>query len=97
MKKRIWKKVIAITLLGAISVSMLGCSRQTTGSNDTKSEYKYGKIDIPGKDGSLCGAPIYIAYEKGFFAEEGFDVNLISADTENVISAMIMILRSILA
>jgi ABC-type nitrate/sulfonate/bicarbonate transport system substrate-binding protein len=33
-------------------------------------EYKYGKIDIPGKDGALCGAPIYIAYERGFFAEE---------------------------
>ncbi|HEX3038845.1 MAG TPA: ABC transporter substrate-binding protein [Caproiciproducens sp.] len=47
-----------------------------------QTKYKYGKIDIPGKDGSLCGAPIYIAYEKGFFAEEGFDVNLISADTE---------------
>ena len=45
-------------------------------------KYKYGKINIPGKDGSLCAAPIYIAYEKGFFAEEGFDVNLISADTE---------------
>ncbi|MDR1509445.1 MAG: ABC transporter substrate-binding protein, partial [Synergistaceae bacterium] len=45
-------------------------------------EYKYGKIDIPGKDGALCGAPIYIAYEKGFFAEEGFDVTLISASTE---------------
>lgn len=44
--------------------------------------FKYGKIDIPGKDGALCGAPIYIAYEKGFFAEQGFDVNLISADTE---------------
>lgn len=46
------------------------------------SEYQYGKINIPGKDGSLCGAPIYIAYEKGFFAEEGFDVSLISADFE---------------
>jgi len=45
-------------------------------------EYKYGKIDIPGKDGALCGAPIYIAYEKGFFAEEGFDVTLISANAE---------------
>ncbi len=45
-------------------------------------KYQYGKINIPGKDGSLCAAPIYIAYEKGFFAEEGFDVNLISADTE---------------
>lgn len=55
--------------------------------SDAKAEnadgkYKYGKIDIPGKDGSLCGAPIYIAYEKGFFAEEGFDVSLISADFE---------------
>ncbi len=45
-------------------------------------EFKYGKIDIPGKDGALCGAPIYIAFEKGFFAEEGFDVTLISANAE---------------
>jgi NitT/TauT family transport system substrate-binding protein len=44
--------------------------------------FKYGKIDIPGKDGALCGAPIYIAYEQGFFAEEGFDVTLISANAE---------------
>ena len=45
-------------------------------------EYKYGKIDIPGKDGALCGAPIYVAYERGFLAEEGFAVTLISASTE---------------
>jgi NitT/TauT family transport system substrate-binding protein len=49
---------------------------------EASGEFKYGKIDIPGKDGALCAAPIYIAYENGYYAEEGFDVNLISADTE---------------
>lgn len=84
----------AAALILAVSISLTACNSTaantagTTGSQSQKStqgtstKYKYGKIDIPGKDGSLCGAPIYIAYEKGFFAEEGFDVNLISADTE---------------
>ena len=57
-------------------------SQAASGTPAAKTEYKYGKIDLLGKDGALCGAPIYIAYDKGFFAEEGFDVTLISADTE---------------
>jgi NitT/TauT family transport system substrate-binding protein len=52
------------------------------GTAEQSNDFKYGKIDIPGKDGALCGAPIYIAYENGYFAEQGFDVNLISADFE---------------
>ena len=42
----------------------------------------YGKFDIPGKNGSLCNAPAYIAYDQGFFKEEGFDINLVTADFE---------------
>lgn len=89
-------KMRAAVLAAIVGIILTGCgnTQSTTGTGngaDTKNvsktestdgEYKYGKIDIPGKDGSLCGAPIYIAYEKGFFAEEGFDVSLISADFE---------------
>jgi len=91
-----FRKIIGIIAVISILASLLaacgsktedaGQSSKTLGSTDAGSkndnEYKYGKIDIPGKDGSLCGAPIYIAYEKGFFKEQGFDVNLISADFE---------------
>ncbi len=66
---------------GSAQSAQASQSAASASAQGTK-QYKYGKINIPGKDGSLCGAPIYIAYEKGFFAEEGFDVNLISADTE---------------
>lgn len=85
-----FRKLIGTVALFSVFISLLsGCGPKNTGGSQgsgkagtSSTEYKYGKIDIPGKDGSLCGAPIYIAYEKGFFKEQGFDVNLISADTE---------------
>jgi NitT/TauT family transport system substrate-binding protein len=34
------------------------------------------------KSTSLCGIPTLVAYENGYFAEEGYDVELITADSE---------------
>ena len=88
MKKRvkILSFVLSAVLLASCSVSESKSDSSkadsTASASNSKSDYKYGKIDIPGKDGALCGAPIYIAYENGYFADEGFDVNLISTDFE---------------
>jgi NitT/TauT family transport system substrate-binding protein len=71
------KIIIAAVFLFTACLAFAGAQKETGDGT-----YKYGKINLPGKDGALCGAPIYIAKEKGFFAEEGFDVTLISADTE---------------
>ncbi|MDR0916177.1 MAG: ABC transporter substrate-binding protein [Oscillospiraceae bacterium] len=85
----------AVALIIALSAVLTSCGKTgdtttsptptptaPTSDNANDTGYKYGKIQINGKSGALCGAPVYIAFEKGFFAEAGFDVELISADTE---------------
>ena len=88
MKKRIFALTLAaVAVLASCSVNEVKDSSEGTdvtpkAETAKTNDLKYGSIDIPGKDGALCGAPIYVAYENGYFTEEGFDVNLISADFE---------------
>lgn len=54
---------------------------ETTEDEAEATEIKWS-ITIPGASGSLCNSPTYLAYELGYFAEEGIDAELITADFE---------------
>lgn len=76
-----FKKMISISLISVISILNTGCQKES--QQTANSEYKYGKIKIQALGGSVCGAPAYIAYEKGFFKEEGLDAELVSGTLDD--------------
>ena len=59
-------------------------SESSSSDGSSKAEAKFGKLQIQALGGGLCGAPSYIAYEKGFFAEEGLDVELVSGTLDQL-------------
>lgn len=75
------KKLIAALVILTIPFSFVACKKTTTVSN---SKYKYGKLKIQALGGGACGAPSYVAFEKGFFAEEGLDVELVSGTLDEL-------------
>jgi NitT/TauT family transport system substrate-binding protein len=74
--------VLVAALLGitgvAVSVSLLvpaGCKRQeTTGANGETNKVRIGYIGI------TCEAPLFTAVEKGFFKEEGLEVEMVRCE-----------------
>src|SRR3954464_6178161 len=63
--------------LVAISLSLLvfgGCNKRSGSSIQNSNKVRVGYI------GLTCEAPIYAAYEKGYFKEEGLDVELVRCD-----------------
>jgi NitT/TauT family transport system substrate-binding protein len=65
-------------LLSVAAISIFVFAAEVVGA----AEYRLGSIEIQARSGSACGAPAYIAFEKGFFAEEGLNVTLVAGNFE---------------
>src|SRR5436305_2728601 len=64
-------------LIIAASLSVLfvaGCNKNSTSTVRNSNKVRVGYI------GLTCEAPIFVAYEKGFFKDEGLDVELVKND-----------------
>lgn len=69
---------VVLSLVGVLALGgiLAGCGNGSASKKD--SGYKYGTITIPAKDGSICNAPNYIAYEKGFFKKNGLKAKIVA-------------------
>lgn len=85
LKGRLPVLAIIALLLISITLVMTGCGNQSTQQAQTQSGPKKIKV---GYAGGACEAFIFAAYEKGFFKEEGLDVELVKVDFETLKEAL---------
>lgn len=74
------KKVISAALVMALTLlSATGCTKETTTTNTNKdTEEKLTEITLNEVAHSIFYAPMYVAFEKGYFEEEGLNVTLVT-------------------
>ncbi|HEY5584139.1 MAG TPA: ABC transporter substrate-binding protein [Ruminiclostridium sp.] len=81
----------AANTLATVSSTSAVTSGSTTAAAETSTaeKFKFGKLKIQALGGGACGAPSYIAFEKGFFAEEGLDVELVSGSLDELKTGLV--------
>lgn len=78
------KKAAAVLLAAVTAVGLLaGCGSSTTSQDDGK------PISIKvGYSPGICNAPLFVAYENGYFKEEGLDVEMVQIDPAHASDAI---------
>ena len=72
--------LLSIAAIFTLGFTLIACEEKNEKSEE--SAFKFGTVEIPVSDGTLCIAPFFVAKEKGFFAKEGLDVKFVSANAE---------------
>src|SRR5580765_7113960 len=71
----------AAALLG-VALLFAGCGKKSESGATTSNKVRIGCI------GLTCEAPIFTAIEKGFFKEEGLEIELVRCDWKNYKDAL---------
>ena len=77
--------LLSFAAVFTLGFALIACEEEKTEKAAATNEpaFKYGSVEIPVSDGTLCIAPFFVAKEKGFFAKEGVDVKFVSANAES--------------
>ncbi len=67
----------AQTFVVLLALSLTACGKKNSASSASSNKVRVGYI------GLTCEAPIYVAYEKGFFKEEGLEPELVKCNWTN--------------
>ncbi|MEN6412810.1 MAG: ABC transporter substrate-binding protein [Veillonellales bacterium] len=68
--------VFMISSFLMLSFALTGCGSQNSTSNQAQQNTASPKVKV-GYYGGTCEAPVYVAFEKGFFKNQGLDVELV--------------------
>ena len=81
---KIIQTLLSFAAAFTLGFALIACEEEKTEKTAATNEptFKYGSVEIPVSDGTLCIAPFFVAKEKGFFAKEGVDVKFVSANAE---------------
>lgn len=81
---KIIQTLLSFAAAFTLGFALIACEEEKTEKAAATNEpaFKYGSVEIPVSDGTLCIAPFFVAKEKGFFAKEGVDVKFVSANAE---------------
>ena len=87
MKKRRW---ICLALTAALTIGMLAGCGQKKDLSDGGEKKKLQKVTLNEVAHSIFYAPMYVAIEEGYFAEEGIDLTLVTGfGADKVMTALL--------
>lgn len=82
--------ITTTAMLALMAITLTGCTKENINNENTKNTETVNKLRISEVTHSIFYAPQYIAMEKGFFEEEGIEIELINGGGADKVMAAVL-------